>query len=136
MPTIRVPLAQVGASAMQATIREHSITTDRPEAKGGSNQGPMGGELLLAAYGGCFASNLLAAISARNSAVSNVAITVEGELEGTPSRFTSMTLVIGADYEDRAELEKLITIAERGCIVHNSLKDGVQLGHRIMDTSA
>ena len=39
---------------------------DRPEAKGGQNKGPMGGEAMLMGLGGCFMSNPLAAAVARN----------------------------------------------------------------------
>ncbi|MBE0582321.1 MAG: hypothetical protein IH612_01015 [Desulfofustis sp.] len=34
---------------------------------------------------------------------------------------------ISARYDDRAEMEKMVTIAERGCIVANTLKSAVQL---------
>ena len=35
---------------------------DRPGPKGGQDKGPMGGEALLMGLGGCFMSNLLAAV--------------------------------------------------------------------------
>ena len=47
----------------------------------------MGGELFLAAVGGCFMSNLLAAIRARNAEVSNVRTEVVAELADSPARF-------------------------------------------------
>ena len=67
MPTITVQVDQLDHSASQGSVREHQLTMDRPEAKGGQNKGPMGGEALLMSLGGCFMSNLLAAAKARVS---------------------------------------------------------------------
>ena len=35
-------------------MRSHQVLVDRPVEKGGADEGPMGGELFLAAVGGCF----------------------------------------------------------------------------------
>jgi putative redox protein len=81
----------------------------------------MGGELLLLALGGCFLSNLLAAARARDSAVDSIRVLVEGRLEGTPERMTHFTLRVSGRYEDAPQMQKLVTIAERSCIVANTL---------------
>src|SRR5579863_9424222 len=62
---IKVQLLQVGDSTTEAAMRTHRVLIDRPGEKGGADAGPMGGELFLASLGGCFMSNLLAAIRAR-----------------------------------------------------------------------
>jgi putative redox protein len=100
---------------------------DRPEAKGGENRGAMGGEHLLMALGGCFMSNLLAAIQSREADVSNVNMDIFGTLESAPPHFSAVEMKISADHNDKEQMEKLITIAERGCIVANTLKDAVEL---------
>ena len=63
MPTIHATVDQLDHSASQGQARDHALIMDRPEAKGGQNKGPMGGEALLLGLGGCFMSNLLAAAS-------------------------------------------------------------------------
>ena len=68
MANIAVTLKQHDATASIATIRDHQIVMDRPEEKCGNNLGPMGGEAMLASLGGCFMSNLRAAIAARKDA--------------------------------------------------------------------
>ena len=120
--TITVAILQDGPSTSVGTTRTHSVRIDRPSEKGGTDEGPMGGELLLLGLGGCFMSNLLAVIKARKAAVSDVQTRVEATLEGNPKHFSAYTLRVAAHCEDRALLEKLVTIAERGCIVANSLK--------------
>ena len=62
MANIPVQVNQVGPATAEGHIRTHSVLIDRPEAKGGEDKGAMGGELLLVSLGGCFMSNLLAAI--------------------------------------------------------------------------
>jgi len=125
--TIQMEVRQSGPATSETTIRGHRVLIDRPTAKGGDDRGPMGGELLLAGLGGCFMSNLLAAIRAREAPVSNVRAEVAATVGENPSRFTAIDLRVSADCEDQGLLEKLVTIAERGCIVSNTLKGGVEL---------
>ena len=132
MPAVTVHVQQVDTKASQGVVREnHKMMIDRPESKGGSDAGAMGGELLLVSLGGCFMSNLLEAIRTREAAISNVNIAVTGTLEGAPAHFTAMEMAITADYEDRAQIEKLVTISERSCIDANTLKGSVDLSINI-----
>jgi putative redox protein len=72
-------------------------------------------------------SNLLAAIRSREADVTQVRIRVSGTLDGAPERFTAMTMNITAQYSDRELFQKLITIAERACIVTNTLRRALDL---------
>ena len=87
----------------------------------------MGGELFLIGLGGCFMSNLLAAAKAREIVAQDFKVAITAQLEGTPPRFTEVNMAVSADYPDRQEVEKLSVIAERGCIVANTIKDAVVL---------
>lgn len=127
MPNITVELKQAGPKTSEATIREHRVLVDRPESKGGDNLGPMGGELFLASIGGCFLSNMYAAIQAREAAVCNVKVEVVGRLEGDPPRYEEITLTASGDYDDAELFQKLVTISERGCIMVNTLKPMLKL---------
>jgi putative redox protein len=100
---------------------------DRPEAKGGSDQGMMGGEALLNGLGGCFMSNLLAAARARDINISGACADIEGDMADAPSRFTAIRMTVSAVCEPADELPKLVTIAERGCIAANTLRSAVSL---------
>ena len=124
---ITVQVNQAGPSASEGLSRTHRIRMDRPEAKGGENRGPMGGEVLLMSLGGCFMSNLLAAAAARNTDITNVQLSISGNLENSPPRYSAVEVSVSAQYAAREEMEKLITIAERGCIVANTLKEAVSL---------
>ena len=126
MPDIRIDFSQTGPSATEAAIRSHRVLVDRPEAKGGADNGPMGGELLLAGLGGCFLSNLLAAARARETPLEGVEAAVVGTLEGAPPRFVSIRIELSAQ-TSADNLEKLAAIAEKGCIVANTLKPGVEI---------
>ncbi|MGD8267572.1 MAG: OsmC family protein [Desulfobacterales bacterium] len=128
---VQIEVRQVSATTSEAVARQHKVLSDRPEAKGGQDQGPMGGELLLMGLGGCFMSNLLAAVRAREADVQDLHLTIAGTLSETPTRFTAIALEVSGQYADRAAMEKLVTIAERGCIVANTLKSAVTLSLRV-----
>ena len=63
--------------------------------------------------------------------VTGVHLDISGTLDGNPSRFTAIDMNISAEQIDREEFEKLVVIAERGCIVANTLKDSVELAIKL-----
>ena len=119
---VKIELRRISGSTSQATIGRHQLLIDRPVAKGGSDAGPMGGELFLAAVGGCFMSNLLAAIKAREADIGDVRVDVVGALADSPARFAGVELRVAADRGDRELFERLVGIADRGCIMINTLR--------------
>lgn len=126
MPDITVSLTRTGTTASEARIRDHLMVMDRPTEKGGENAGPMGGEALLAALGGCFMSNLVAAAQARDVELGDIDVSITGTLAGTPPVYERIAMTVtGAASVD--SLPKLVTMAERGCIVANTLKAGLTL---------
>ena len=125
--TISVDIQQDGPSTGKATARSHTVFVDRPKEKDGNDRGPLGGEYLLVSLGGCFLSTLLAAVSTREADISNVHVAVAGTVGGVPERFETMTLRISAKYSDEDLMRKLILVAERGCLVTNTLKDAVAI---------
>lgn len=126
MPEIKASVSQMGDStASDADIRGHHLTIDRPEAKGGGDQGAMGGEVLLAALGGCFMSNLIAAVKARDLDLRDLKVDVVGDLDGTPPVYQSIRMRVTASGKDLDQLAKLVDMSERACIVANTLKQGV-----------
>ena len=127
MPTIHVNIQQDDDSSSTAQVREHALTMDRPEAKGGQDKGPMGGEALLMGLGGCFMSNLLAAAKARGLQLRDARAEITGELADAPARYVKVNMTVSAQCEPAKELPKLVVIAERGCLVANTLRKAVDL---------
>ena len=123
---------QISTTSSRGNVRGHELTMDRPEAKGGSNAGMMGGEAVLNGLGGCFMSNLLAAAKARNIDLSNARADIEGDMADAPSRFTAIRMMVSAQCNPPEELNKLVTIAERGCIVANTLRAAVELSIKVV----
>jgi putative redox protein len=128
---IKVQIRQVSASTSEATLRTHHVLIDRPVEKGGTDGGPMGGELFLASIAGCFTSNLLAAIKTRAAEISNVRTEIIGLLADSPARFQAVELYVTADGPDPELLEKLVEIADRGCIMMNTLRGKMDIRIRI-----
>jgi len=52
---------------------------------------------------------------------------IEGQLVDAPARYSAIRMRISADCEPPGELAKLVTIADRGCIVANTLRQAVSL---------
>ena len=127
MPTVHVSIDQLDDSASRGLARDHSLVMDRPEAKGGHNSGPMGGEALLMGLGGCFMSNLLAAAKARDIALRDVRLAIAGELADAPARFTAIHMTVSGHCDVSGAWPKLITLADRGCIVTNTLRNALDL---------
>src|SRR5262252_6185407 len=111
MAQLQVEIEQTGPGTSKGTVRSHTVIIDRPVAKGGEDRGPLGGEYLLIALGGCFLSNLLAAIRARDAAVSDVKVDVTGTIEGSPDCFAAFTMTVSAVHGDAVLVRKLIAIA-------------------------
>lgn len=127
MPSIKINVGQVDHSASLAQARDHSLTMDRPEAKGGQNKGPMGGEALLMGLGGCFMSNLLAAAVAREIKIEDAKTEITAEMADSPVRFTDIHMKVTATCDAPDQMQKLVTVAERGCLVANTLGKAVNL---------
>ena len=132
--TMHVDIEQIGAATSQGIARSHTVFIDRPVAKGGEDRGPLGGEYQLLALGGCFMSNLLAAIRARQADISAVRITVSGTVDGNPQRFTAMHMKVSAKHNDADLVRKLIGIAEHGCTVSNTLRTSLDLSISFEDS--
>jgi len=127
MPTIHATVDQLDHSSSRGQARDHTLVMDRPEPKGGQNKGPMGGEALLLGLGGCFMSNLLAAAKAREIAISDASLAIAGELADSPPRYTAIHMKVSAQCGEPGGLNKLSTIAERGCLVANTLRNALDL---------
>lgn len=123
--TLTVNVEQAGPSTGKATARSHSLLIDRPVEKGGEDRGPLGGELLLVSLGGCFLSTLLAAIRTRSADISDVRVVVTGTIGGVPDRFEAIDMRVTATHADAELMRKLVGLAERGCLVTNTLRDAV-----------
>jgi len=132
MPQVSVSVKQKKGTHSVASARNHNVDIDRSESKGGTDLGAMGGEIFLMGLGGCFMSNLTAAIDARDIEVKNLSVEVLAELAENPARFSDIELVVSAEYSDEKEMKKLVTIAERACIVANTIKGSVNLKSRLV----
>lgn len=71
-------------------------------------------------------SNLLAAIRTRQAQVSQVRTTVVGTMESAPARFSALELHVEAS-GSAEELERIVEIADRSCIMLNTLRGTLDL---------
>jgi putative redox protein len=124
---LHIQIDQISDSASKARVRAHQVIIDRPQRNGGSDRGPMGGELFLASIAGCFMSNLLAAIRAREAGISGVRIELSADIVDAPTRFSRVEMLVTAAAGNQETLERLVEIADRGCIMMNTLRDKLEI---------
>ena len=129
MAQLQINLQQVGETATSAEAGNYEIVIDRPPEKGGSGEGPMGGQVLLMGVGGCFASTLFAAAKERKIKVTGLKIKLSSELSNsTPARFSKINIeVTGGEFSEPESVNKLINIAQKGCISINTVKQGLEV---------
>jgi len=111
-----------------AIARQHAIVIDRNANLGGSDLGFTGGEVFFSGIGTCLMTTLIGAARARDIELTKIEFTISGETETAPSRWTSIT--VDAEVEgnaSREEIQKLVTIAERSCIVSNTVALGAPI---------
>lgn len=72
-------------------------------------------------------SNLLAVIQSRAANISQVELYIEGTLSQAPSRYSHIVLKVSAQHQDRDLLLKAVEMADRACIVANTLRSAVEL---------
>lgn len=136
MSTMTIEISQISACTSEAALGPHRVLIDRPVELGGTGRGPKGGELFLASVGGCFMSNLLAAIRARNEDVAGVRVQVTGTLVEAPGRFSAIELLVDAQTSDRELLRRLVEIADRACVMMNTLRGALELSVVISPAAA
>lgn len=101
----------------------HVLPLDRPEATGGTGLGFNGGHLMLMGWGGCFKSVMVASAEARDIAVSDIRIEIEGDLVDSPKRFSELRMRVSFESDVGPDgKRKLIDVAEQGCAVSQTLK--------------
>jgi putative redox protein len=117
-----------------ASARNHAFVIDRNPEKGGNDLGFTGGEVLFASIGACIMTTMIGAASARDIELTKIEFRVSGEEGGSPARFSPIKVdaVVEGNTSDE-ELAKLLTIAERGCSVSNTVIHGapVTVNHQL-----
>lgn len=96
MANATVTVEQISSTTSRGNAREFQVVMDRSEAKGGTNEGMMGGEAVLIGPGGCFMSNLLAAAKARDIGLQNAHANIEADIADGSARFSAIRMSVSA----------------------------------------
>lgn len=135
MTTTSQIIIRQNGSTVESEVREHRIFIDQPEENGGLNKGPKAREMFLISLGGCFIQNLSAAIKKRNADIHNVEVEIVGIQTPAPSRISAVELHVTAEYSDEKLMHKLATMAERGCLISNTVRGSVDISVSIQHTN-
>ena len=104
------------------------LTVDEPPSAGGTGQGPMPTDLLLAALSSCYALALAWAARKRGFDLPDLRVTATGTYGGP--RFTSLTLTVETSLPpDR--VAPLLEPAKRACYVSNTFATAPDVAVRL-----
>ena len=98
------------------------LVVDEPESVGGTGRGPQPTELLLASVASCMTLAMAYSARKRDVELTGLHVAVTGTYDGP--QFSDLRIVVTAESPTGAELEKLVTSAERVCYVTRTLKLG------------
>jgi len=122
-----------GITLAARTDSNHWLIMDGPENLGGSNAGPRPKELLLAALGGCTASDVVSILAKKRSPVSDFEINLTANTaEQHPQVFTDIHLeyVIYGDGVKKEDVERAIELSTTTyCSVTAMLRPAVKITH-------
>ena len=103
----------------------YTLVVDRPADGGGDGLGFNGGQLLYLAIGGCVSNDLFREAAARDIALTQVRVRVNGDFVGDPavSQEVSYDVEVSGD-ASRAELQELVSHVDAIAEIPNSLRRG------------
>jgi organic hydroperoxide reductase OsmC/OhrA len=115
-----------GTEAAMGWAGAHTLIVDRPAGKaGGMGLGFNGGELLALAIGGCFCNDLRYVAHEMGVGLTDIAVSVTLELEGTPLLATAARMRVACTTQDGSDPARVIAKAESVSTVANSLRRGI-----------
>jgi putative redox protein len=111
-------------------IREHHVTADEPEERGGEDSGPSPQELLAASLASCTAITMEMYAHRKGWEMGDVVVDVDYEVaqRGSPTKFTMSVRLPKEMPEDQRE--RLMQIAAK-CPVHRTLEGEVMFQERV-----
>jgi putative redox protein len=110
--------------AAHVAVRGHRLTVDEPPSAGGTDQGPMPTELLLAALASCYTLALRWAAQRLEVDLGEIAVTATGTYERLS--FERISLVVATALPP-AQADELLSAARRVCYVSNTLARDVRI---------
>lgn len=118
---------QRGKLSIGADSAGHALIVDTPAERGGNGWGFKGGSLMFLAIGGCLTTVLLEAAASRGIPVEDLDIEVSARDAHQPFRYVDFEIAVRlkSSASDK-DIEKLVKIAERGCQVSNTIRDGAE----------
>jgi putative redox protein len=119
-----------GTLRHEVEIRDHNLTADEPDDKGGTNAGPSPQELLAASLASCTAVTIEMYAGRKGWDIGEVVVDVDYEpaQRGSPTKF-EMTVRLPKELPED-QRERLLQIAAR-CPVHRTLEGEVMFEEKV-----
>ncbi|MCA1720343.1 MAG: OsmC family protein [Actinobacteria bacterium] len=99
---------------------DFELLVDEPESVGGTDRGPQPTDLLLASVASCFVIALAYSARKQDVELGGLDVEVTGRYDGP--RFSHLRITVRAKQPQGAELDRLVSAAERVCYVTSTLR--------------
>jgi putative redox protein len=119
-----------GTLRHEVDIRNHRVTADEPEERGGNDSGPSPQELLAASLASCTAITIEMYANRKGWEIGEVVVDVDYEpaQRGSPTKF-EMTVRLPKELPED-QRQRLLQIAAR-CPVHRTLEGEVMFDEKV-----
>jgi putative redox protein len=121
---------QNGSLTHDIEVRDHSVTADEPEARGGHDEGPSPQELLAASLASCTAITIEMYADRKGWDLGEVVVDVDYEpaQRGSPTKF-AMKIKLPKELPEE-QRERVMQVAAK-CPVHRTLEGEVMFDEKI-----
>lgn len=121
----KVSAKWMGGWACEVAAGDHLLRVDEPESvAGGTDTGPQPTEMLLASVSSCFALALAFAARKRSIELTHIDVDATGIYDGPSFSEIVVEASVGCD---EADLQRIVSAAERYCYVTNTIRGGAKL---------
>ncbi len=121
MPTAKVNLGNEDFTAT-ATIRNHKVILDEPEASGGKDKGPTAMEMVCAALAACTVTTVKMYLNHKKWATEGITAEVVQSKDEAGKNIFKRTIEVRGSF-DAEQKNRILAIANK-CPVHKALETG------------
>ena len=117
----------LGGTKFEAGARGHRVICDLPRENGGTDEGLMPPELLLASLATCAAYYAAEFLKGRELSTDGLKVNVTAEKLLHPARLASFAIDVTAPGANERSREGLLR-AVKACLIHNTLTGSPEIG--------
>ena len=131
---MEITVEHLGAVQFEIRARQHTVTSDQPEASGGFDEGMTPPELMLASVGSCAGYYAAEYLRKKGLASEGTRVRVTAGKAAGPARLENFKIEVSLPISVGAEHRKGVEQSIHQCLIHNTLLHPPKIKIDIEDT--